>query len=164
MEYEWTSGKKGQSLASATTQAAHTSEVERSTQHHSRKAVVANGEKAKTIAANSPAPKDTLPGTSMFVVSSDSSSQSQSKKRKAGQPDPIVGGPAQSLQTPATSTRKNTQSVPASSTARETNMVSFENCQAYLSHGCLVADDKTRFRVNGESYSYAPILPLVQPM
>ena len=151
MDYEWSSGKKSQSSAAVAGQGTKASEVERSAQHQNRKVVAANGEKAKPAGSNSMLSKEALPGTSMFSVNSDGVSQTQSKKRKAGQSGLAGSSSAQPAPNPAASTRKAAQAVPASSTVtRDTNMVSFENCQGYLSHGCLVADDKTRFRINGQ--------------
>ena len=153
MDYEWTSGKKAQgSSALNTTQAV---DNEKAITGHGRRAAngITNGKPAPGTATNS---KEHIPGTSTFSVNAENGSQS--KKRKA----PGNGNtPAASVAQPlvSTSSRKAAHHIPASSCAtRETNMVSFEGSRGYLNHGYLIADDKTRFKVNGMCAQYSVLL------
>ena len=144
MDYEWTSGKKATGSAAASQ--TQTIEGDKITTGPGRRATngIANHKSTPSPATIS---KEQIPGTSSFSLNAETGAQS--KKRKA----PGNGGTpsATAVQPPAPTTgRKATQPIPASSCAtRETSMVSFESSQGYLNHGSLVADDKTRFKVNG---------------
>ena len=112
----------------------------------------AEAEKAAAQAARKPGPpvppREHIPGTSSFSVA-DSGPGSRSKKRKSPGASTTVAHGNSPAAAPAVSTRKSSQLAPASSAASHTNVVSFENTSACLVHGCLVADDKTKFAPNG---------------
>lgn len=150
MEYEWTSSKK----AAGPTIPANTvppSEGDKVPTTHSRKSVNGSATKATVAPAPVAAPlKEHIPGTSTFSAHSEANSHLQSKKRKAPGSSAVAGTTSKQL-APTTSTRKSAHTASTVSAARETNMMSFETSKAYLSNGCLVADDKTRFKVNGRS-------------
>ena len=120
---------------------------------------ISSGSYGKKNTANNVAPrganvaaaaalKEPIPGTSSFSVN-----DSQSKKRKApGSSATTNPASSSSQQPPSSSTRKSSQSANLNQSAyRDSNVVTFENNGAYLSHGSLTADDKTKYRVNGEA-------------
>ena len=146
MEFEYTAGKLAQN---STTPASQPMQRKISSGSYGRKSTVNNHNTAKAAAGVPPsaAPKEPIPGTSSFSVN-----DQQSKKRKApGTSAAAVQTSTPSQQPPSSSTRKSTRPTnPTSSALRNNNVVTFESSGAYLSHGCLVADDKTKYKVNGE--------------
>ena len=106
-----------------------------------------NAMKASAIPPTAGPPKEPIPGTSSFSLN-----DQQSKKRKApGTSATTSQTSAASQQPPSSSTRKSTRPTnPTLSALRNNNVVTFESSGAYLSHGCLIADDKTKYKVNGE--------------
>lgn len=98
--------------------------------------------------------KDHIPGMSTFSANPNITipSQSTSKKRKAPGAVPIstshqVGSPV--LNGGPTVSRRTSTAVSTSAGARETNLLSFSNCQGYLKNGKLKADDGTTLGING---------------
>jgi len=95
--------------------------------------------------------KDPIPGTSTF------SAKPTTKKRKAtAQPPPSetfrpyqVPPPNQYVSQPTT--RKSGHAAELISGIRESNMLSFDNCQGRLKGKKLVADDGTVLEINGKS-------------
>ena len=94
-------------------------------------------------------PREHIPGISSFTVA-EGGSASRSKKRKSpGASTTVTTSNSSPAAAPAAmSTRKSSQLIPASSAA-STNLVTFENTNACLVNGCLVADDKSKFAPNG---------------
>ena len=154
VEYEWSSTKKSQALGtSAAIGLAQMGESERSIGVSTRRSSNATSGTAAGKAATANAPRDHIPGMSSFSLNADSSNAAApppSKKRKAP-----GGGHASSNAAPALGhsttnghSRRTTTAGP-SNTSRQTNMLSFENCQGYLKNGRLRADDGTTLSVNG---------------
>ena len=94
--------------------------------------------------------KESLPGMSSFAINKDSTTQPPAKRRKTaanGSSAPgVSSGPAHYAAQPQS--RKQHATVPSNG-LRETNMLSFENCQGYLRNNKLRADDGTVLGVNG---------------
>ncbi len=155
MEYEWSSAKRphagpGPSIPNTAPSG------------DSNKPSAANTRRSSTTApiappTNSKAPlptfqKDHLPGMSSFFVNPESSTAppAPSRKRKAPGNGPNPSHTSSAVtQTPAPSISRRTAGVPNSKASRETNLMTFENCQAYLKTGKLKADDGTVLAVNG---------------
>ncbi|MCJ1289742.1 putative PHD type zinc finger protein with BAH domain-containing protein [Xylographa carneopallida] len=153
-EYEWPSTKKAQ-IASTTASSAQASENDKTSSSARRRSLqgAAPSNSTRSNGAVPGGPKDHIPGTSSFSVTSDTNGTShpQSKKRKA------PGTHASSSQpsphgSVSTSTRLAHHAQSSSGTTRETNMLTFETSQGYLKHGKLVADDGTRLGVNDYVY------------
>ena len=95
--------------------------------------------------------KDPIPGTSTF------SAKPTTKKRKAtNQPHPQEAFrqyqvPPSNYFIPQPTTRKSGHAAELISGIRESNMLSFDNCQGRLKCKKLVADDGTVLEINGES-------------
>jgi hypothetical protein len=146
MDFEYTSNKNSQNSTS-TSQTSQPMQRKSSTGVQSKKATpnVSSAKAAPTAPAV--VPKDPIPGTSTFSVNA------ESKKRKApGGNTPTTSSPAQ---TTAPTTRKSSHSGPSPSPGGKwTNMVSFETHGTTLSNGCLIADDKTKFKVNGMCFFF----------
>jgi hypothetical protein len=111
---------------------------------------------ATVIAANgssiSAALKEHIPGTSTFSANpSTNTASSQSKKRKASGPVGASGLNATTASTEGspTLTRKASLAAASAGGSRDSNMLSFENCQGYLKNGKLRADDGTMLAING---------------
>ena len=103
--------------------------------------------------------KDHIPGMSSFSVNPEPNTapSAPSRKRKA----PANGAPAPHTsstvtQNPAPVISRRTAGVPNHKAPRETNLMTFENCQGYLKNGKLKADDGTVLAVNG-TLDYLPI-------
>ena len=155
MEYEWSSTRKlhtgsGPSMPNSAQSA------------DGDKPSVANTRRSSTTApivlpTNNKAPpasvqKDHLPGMSSFSVNPEPSTAASapSRKRKAPGNGPATSHTSSAItQTPAPSISRRTASVPNPKATRETNLMTFENCQGYLKNGKLKADDGTLLAVNG---------------
>lgn len=100
--------------------------------------------------------KDYIPGMSTFSANPNVAipSQPTSKKRKAPGSVPVPtpqqvghsmpgGGP--------TVSRRASAGINTGAGAKETNLLSFDNCQGYLKNGKLKADDGTALGINGTS-------------
>ena len=150
MDYEWTSSKKSKAAADGAA-VAQTLENEKNTPQSRRGAGSAMATKLSAAASATALqpPKDNIPGTSSFAVNGEANSglPAQTRKRKA--PGSGNTQPASAPQASFSTTRKASYHH-AAAMSRDSNMVSFDDCGAYLQHGVLVADDKTRFSVNGE--------------
>lgn len=153
-EYDWSSTKKSQALGtSAAMGLAQVGESEKSIGVSTRRSSNAMLGTAAGKAAPTNAPRDHLPGMSSFSVNADCSNAAPTpatKKRKAP-----GGGHATSNATPgvAHSTpnghSRRTTTAASANCDRQTNMLSFENCQGYLKNGRLKADDGTTLSING---------------
>lgn len=149
-------GRKGARTADATT----TSSVDSGRPSaHSRKGLSADTDQAIPTQAHY---KEPIPGTSTFSANPAGATPhtSTSKKRKAtSQPSLVVLPPhAQSHASSSatqTITRRASMAMQASSSFRESNMMTFENCGGVMKDDCLVADDGTVLKVNGEFYPQA---------
>ncbi|THC96236.1 hypothetical protein EYZ11_004270 [Aspergillus tanneri] len=138
-----TSGVTPNSI-SATNGSKHESEKPSSSSSSAKKNQTAvNGSSSLVSAA-----KDAIPGTSSFSAKLDEANGPfNSRKRKQ---------PASSTNsnfTNGNSTKKVFTTAPSSSQAQsDSNMVSFENCGAYLENGKLKADDGTTFGIDDHVY------------
>lgn len=146
MDFEYTTSRASHASAPTTSQPM---QRKTSSGSHGRKSTTTNVNHKvhATPPSAATAPREPIPGTSSFSVN-----DSQSKKRKAPGSGATVAHTSAASQAPHSSTsRKAAQhSAATSSASRENNMVTFESSGAYLSHGCLTADDKTKYKVNGE--------------
>jgi hypothetical protein len=116
-----------------------------------RASAVANGATtmAATNSSGSASSKDHIPGTSSFSANPTNAGPSQSKKRKAAgsvNAAPSPNGPTAGSHA---MTRKASTAAASAGGVRESNMLTFENCQGYLKNGKLKADDGTVLAVNG---------------
>lgn len=99
-------------------------------------------------AAQSHHHKDPIPGTSTF--SAHPAPAPQTKKRKAASQNAAAAAQASSNNGPPAVTRKASMAAQVAAGARETNMLTFENCGGRLQDNKLVADDGTVLGVNGK--------------
>ena len=154
MEFEYTSRQNSQSSNSNGTSQPMQRKVS-SGSHGKRTAATSSAASTKSAGALATASKDPIPGTSTFSVNSDS------KKRKAPGGNTAANSPAATSHSTAPLTRKSSHSVNLyNTTSRETNMVSFESRGTYLSQGCLIADDNTKYKVNGMAHALWNLLTL----
>ncbi len=156
MEYEYTGPPKHSGLLSTIriTKASSTESDKPSGLSTRRTSASANNPAAVNGSVASVSQKDYIPGMSTFSANPNITitSQTSSKKRKAPGSAP-ASTPHQSLNPTSngvqTSTRRGSTAVNSAAVARETNMLSFENCQGYLKNGKLKADDGTTLSVEG---------------
>lgn len=154
-EYDWSSTKKSQALGtSAAMSLAQVGESEKSIGVSTRRSSNATSGSAagKTAAAN--APRDHIPGMSSFSLNADGANAAvpppPSKKRKAPGVSHVPSNASQGLGHSASNGHsRRTTAVGSSNSYRQTNMLSFENCQGYLKNSRLKADDGTILGING---------------
>ncbi|KAI9770268.1 MAG: putative PHD type zinc finger protein with BAH domain-containing protein [Geoglossum simile] len=148
MDYEYTS------KAAPTTDSQATDLGRLSGVSTRRASAVANGATtmATTNSSGSASSKDHIPGTSSFSANPTNAGSSQSRKRKAAgsvNAAPSPNGPTAAGHAMA---RKASTAAASAGGARESNMLTFENCQGYLKGGKLKADDGTVLAVNDHVY------------
>ena len=155
VEYDWSSTKKSQALGtSAAMGLAQVGESEKPIGVSTRRSSNAALGTAAGKAAPTNTPRDHIPGMSSFSLNADSSNAAAppppSKKRKApgGSHVSSNASPAFGYSTSNGHPRRATAAA-SSNTYRQTNMLSFENCQGYLKNGRLKADDGTTLSING---------------
>ena len=97
--------------------------------------------------------KDSIPGMSTFSIGADGSAAVHpppSKKRKAPGNNGNSTNATTGLGNPSSNGHSRRQISTASAIdPRQTNMLSFDNCQGYLKNGRLNADDGTSLGING---------------
>lgn len=155
-EYEIGSGKKSQAGGgSATSSQAQVGENDKPIGVSTRRSSTTNSGPTASKAVATNMSKDGIPGMSSFSLNPDlgvTTLPATSKKRKTP-----GSGISQSvtLQTSGHSashgTTRRAATAASSSSYRETNMLSFENCKGYLKNGKLKADDGTVLGINGKS-------------
>lgn len=155
MEYDWSSTKRphagpGPSIPNA----AQSGKADKPSAANARRSSTAAPIAPPTN--NRPAiptvQKDQLPGMSSFSVNPEPTTapSAPSRKRKAPGNGPVISHTSPAVtQTPAPAIPRRTAGVPHPKPPRETNLMTFENCQGYLKNGKLKADDGTLLAVNG---------------
>lgn len=155
MEYEWSSTKRphagsGPSMPNIAQLGDSDKPTTANTRRSSTTAPIAPPATNKAVL---PAvQKDHLPGMSSFSVNPEPNTAppAPSRKRKAPGNGPTTSHTASAVtQTPAPGIPRRTAGVPNPKASRETNLMTFENCQGYLKNGKLKADDGTVLSVNG---------------
>lgn len=167
MEYEWTTKKQHAGPGPSIPNSAQSGTGDRPS--------AANTRRSSTTAPivlptnNKPAfpavQKDHIPGMSSFSVNPEPSTapSAPSRKRKAPANGPPPSHSSSTVtQTPAPSISRRAAGVSNHKAPRETNLMTFENCQGYLKNGKLKADDGTVLAVNGMLDS--SIVPSHRPM
>jgi hypothetical protein len=103
-----------------------------------------------TISAGLSSSREQIPGTSTFSANP-MATTSMTKKRRAGASNANLGqattNPPQS--SGQTTTPRGNIATQSNLGLKDTNMLSFENCQGYLKNGKLKADDGSVLAVNG---------------
>lgn len=154
-EYDWSSTKKSQALGtSAAMSLAQVGESEKSIGVSTRRSSNATSGTAAGKAAATNAPRDHIPGMSSFSLNADSSNAAAppppSKKRKAPGVSHVPSNASPGLGHSASNGHsRRTTAAGSANSSRQTNMLSFENCQGYLKNGRLKADDGTILGING---------------
>jgi hypothetical protein len=154
MEYETPAAKKSSS-ASAKASNAQTADMEKAPSLQGRRAAATTNGTGGRSGFSTPVAKDDIPGLATFSLAADNAINwnPPTKKRKA--PAATTNSPLNS-HAASTSSRKaalsSTQTTGTATPTYDTNMVSFDHSQAYLKNGCLIADDKTKYRVNGKIF------------
>lgn len=154
-EYDWSSTKKSQALGtSAAMGLAQVGESEKSIGVSTRRSSNATAGTAAGKAAPTSTPRDQIPGMSSFSLNADSSNAAvpppPSKKRKAPGGSQVSSNASSGLGHSASNGHsRRTTAAGSSNSYRQTNMLSFENCQGFLKNGRLKADDGTTLSING---------------
>ena len=151
-EYEWSTTKKPHaSVASLTSAQSQPVDSERSSGINTRRSSTTTSTAPASKLTNSTAAKDHIPGMSSFSLNPETAAPAPGPSRKRKAP----GGHATSV-VPHGADHTSTISVPrkqshvlSTTNLRETNMMSFEDTQAYLKSGKLRADDGTILEING---------------
>ncbi|KAI9834745.1 MAG: hypothetical protein M1819_002831 [Sarea resinae] len=163
MDYEYTAPKISNGIVGNKAAASEASNGDVQAGHSGRSSGVntrrasaaANGATTSTSTSTTAA-KEQIPGTLTFSANPSASvAPPNSKKRKAtgaGSSAGTQGAGTNQTVGGQTSTRRSTNAVTTSSSYRETNIPSFDNCQRYLKNGKLKADDGTTFSVNDNAY------------
>ncbi|TVY48953.1 Lid2 complex component [Lachnellula occidentalis] len=119
----------------------------------SRKGAAPEGDQPATLQIHN---KDPIPGTSTFSANPATAAvPTQSKKRKAAAQsttNQTEQGPSQTTLPVQTVTRRASMAAQVAAGFRETNMLTFENCDGRLKEKKLVADDGTLLEVNDHVY------------
>ena len=155
MEYDWTSTKRPHAgSGSSIPNTIHSGDADKpSAANVRRSSTTAPNITSTTNKAAPPSiPKDQLPGMSSFSVNPEPNSAPPppSRKRKAPGNGPATSHTSSAVtQTPAPSISRRTVGISNLKASRETNLMTFEDCQGYLKNGKLKADDGTVLAVNG---------------
>ncbi|CAD6564501.1 MAG: putative PHD type zinc finger protein with BAH domain-containing protein [Alectoria sarmentosa] len=158
MEYEWSSTKRPHAgLGPSMPNIAQSGDGD--------KPSAANARRSSTTAPVAPptnnraalltVQKDHLPGMSSFSLNPEPNTAppAPSRKRKAPGNGTITSHASSTVtQTPAPGISRKTAGVQNPKASRETNLMTFENCQCYLKNGKLRADDGTVISVNDQVY------------
>lgn len=156
-EYDWAAAKKSQASGGAVPSGqaqAQAGDSDRSTGVNTRRSSNTAPASATSKAGPPANPKDGIPGTLSFSLNAEaiaSPAPTTSKKRKAPGGGVVASAASQPSGQAAShgASRRATTTVSAAR-HRETNMLTFENCQGYLKDGKLKADDGTILGINGE--------------
>lgn len=153
-EFDWHSTKKStNSRASPAASLPHVAESDKFVGVSTRRSSNANSGAANGKVGPPNPSKDSIPGMSTFSLGADGNAAVHpppSKKRKA----PGNNGNSPNATTGLGNSSSNGHSRRQISTTsaidpRQTNMLSFDNCQGYLKNGRLNADDGTSLGING---------------
>ena len=154
MDYDSNTGKKSQAPSGgASSNPVQSGEINQfSTVNTRRSSLTGSGAAPGKTAATVSASKDYIPGMSSFSLNPDvnSAPQPPSKKRKAPGSSSTTASPYLDMtQNTAYPPPRRTASTASAAKFRETNMLTFENCQGYLKNEKLKADDGTVLGLNG---------------
>lgn len=152
-EFDWHSTKKstnsGPSSAGGLPQVA---ESDKSIGVSTRRSSNATSGAASGKAGPPNPSKDSIPGMSSFSLGADGSAAAHpppSKKRKAPGTNGNSANATSGLGNPSNGHSRRQISTHSAIDPRQTNMLSFDNCQGYLKNGRLNADDGTSLGING---------------
>lgn len=153
-EFDWHSTKKStNSGASPAGSLPQVAESDKSVGVSTRRSSNATLGAANGKAGPSYPSKDSIPGMSTFSLGADGSAAAHpppSKKRKAPGTNGNSASATSGLGNPSSNAHSRRQiSTHSTIDPRQTNMLSFDNCQGYLKNGRLNADDGTSLGING---------------
>ena len=155
MEYEWASTKRPHaSSGPSIPNSAQSGDGDKPSAANTRRSstTASTATPTNNRAALPSVQKDHLPGMSSFSLNPEPNTAllAPSRKRKAPGNGPVTSHTSSAVtQTPAPSISRRTACIPNPKAPRETNLMTFENCQGYLKNGKLKADDGTVLAVNG---------------
>lgn len=155
MEYEWSSTKRPHAgLGPSMPNSAQSGDGDKPSAPNARRSSTTApiAPPTNNRAALLTVQKDHLPGMSSFSLNPEPNTAppAPSRKRKAPGNGTTTSHTSLTLtQTPAPGISRKTAGVPNPKASRETNLMTFENCQCYLKNGKLRADDGTVLSVNG---------------
>ncbi|KAL8734211.1 MAG: hypothetical protein Q9166_001697 [cf. Caloplaca sp. 2 TL-2023] len=158
MDYEWApASKKARGSSTSASSTNLQAEENENTGINTRKRSLTTAVLPQVSKGGNPsASKDPIPGLSSFSVHPEPSmlSQQPSKKRKAPGAAPTTSANTSTMShsTSSQAGSRKTVAAASASSSRTTNMLSFENSQAYLKNGELKADDGTVLAVNDHVY------------
>ena len=153
-EFDWHSTKKStNSGASSVGGLPQVAESDKSIGVSTRRSSNAASGAASGNKVGPPNPsKDSIPGMSSFSLGADGSAAAHpppSKKRKAPGTNGNSANATSGLGNSSNSHSRRQISTHSAIDPRQTNMLSFDNCQGYLKNGRLNADDGTSLGING---------------
>lgn len=155
MEYEWSSTKRSHaSSGPSMPNSAQSGDGDKPSVSNNRRssATAHTAPSTNNKAALPSVQKDYIPGMSSFSLNPEPNAAppAPSRKRKAPGNGPATSHTSSAVtQTPAPGISRRTACVPSLKASRETNLMTFENCQGYLKNGKLKADDGTILAANG---------------